>query len=36
MDMQQVIVVNQQGVMASEIVIRNNKELIRGVQRPKM
>ncbi|MDD2755164.1 MAG: toxic anion resistance protein, partial [Methanothrix sp.] len=33
MDMQQVIVVNQQGVMASEIVIRNNKELMRGVER---
>lgn len=33
MDMQQVIVVNQQGVMASEIVIRNNKELMRGVDR---
>jgi len=33
MDMQQVIVVNQQGVMATELVIRNNKELIRGVER---
>jgi len=33
MDMQQVIVVNQQGVMATEIVIRNNKELVRGVER---
>jgi uncharacterized protein YaaN involved in tellurite resistance len=33
MDMQQVIVVNQQGVMAIEIVIRNNKELMRGVER---
>jgi uncharacterized protein YaaN involved in tellurite resistance len=33
MDMQQVIIVNQQGVMATEIVIRNNKELIRGVER---
>jgi uncharacterized protein YaaN involved in tellurite resistance len=33
MDMQQVIVVNQQGVMATEIVIRNNKELMRGVER---
>jgi uncharacterized protein YaaN involved in tellurite resistance len=33
MDMQQVIVVNQQGVMATEIVIRNNKELLRGVER---
>jgi uncharacterized protein YaaN involved in tellurite resistance len=35
MDMQQVIVVNQQGVMALEIVIRNNKELMRGVERAK-
>lgn len=33
MDMQQMIVVNQQGIMAIEIVIRNNKELIRGVDR---
>jgi uncharacterized protein YaaN involved in tellurite resistance len=33
MDMQQVIIVNQQGVMATELVIRNNKELIRGVER---
>jgi uncharacterized protein YaaN involved in tellurite resistance len=33
MDMHQVIVVNQQGVMATEIVIRNNKELMRGVER---
>lgn len=33
MDMQQMIVVNQQGVMATEIVIRNNKELLRGVER---
>jgi len=35
MDMQQMIVVNQQGVMATEVVIRNNKELIRGVDRAK-
>jgi uncharacterized protein YaaN involved in tellurite resistance len=35
MDMQQVIVVNQQGVMATELVIRNNKELMRGVERAK-
>ena len=35
MDMQQMIVVNQQGVMATEIVIRNNKELMRGVERAK-
>jgi uncharacterized protein YaaN involved in tellurite resistance len=33
MDMQQQLAVNQQGVLASEIVIRNNKELIRGVNR---
>ena len=33
--MQQMIVVNQQGVMATEIVIRNNQELIRGVERAK-
>ncbi len=35
MDMQQMIVVNQQGVMATEVVIRNNKELMRGVDRAK-
>ncbi|UWG96654.1 toxic anion resistance protein [Dehalobacter sp. DCM] len=35
MDLQQMIVVNQQGIMAIEIVIRNNKELIRGVDRAK-
>lgn len=33
MDMQQMIVVNQQGVIATEVVIRNNKELMRGVER---
>ncbi|MBD2844867.1 toxic anion resistance protein [Paenibacillus sp. IB182496] len=33
MDLQQMMVVNQQGIMASEVVIRNNKELIRGVDR---
>lgn len=33
MDMQQMVVVNQQGVMATEIVIRNNKELMRAVER---
>jgi len=32
-DLQQQLVVNQQGVLASEIVIRNNKELVRGVNR---
>ena len=35
MDMQQMVVVNQQGVMATEVVIRNNKELMRGVERAK-
>lgn len=35
MDMQQMIVVNQQGIMAIEVVMRNNKELIRGVDRAK-
>lgn len=32
-DLQQQQVVNQQGVLALEIVIRNNKELVRGVDR---
>lgn len=36
MDLQQMLVVNQQGIMAFEVVIRNNKELIRGVDRAKM
>lgn len=35
MDMQQMLVVNQQGIMAVEVVRRNNKELIRGVDRAK-
>lgn len=35
MDMQQMIVVNHQGIMAMEVVRRNNKELIRGVDRAK-
>jgi uncharacterized protein YaaN involved in tellurite resistance len=35
MDMQQMIVVNHQGIMAIEIIRRNNKELIRGVDRAK-
>ncbi len=35
MDMQQMIVVNQQGIMAIEVVRRNNKELIRGIDRAK-
>lgn len=32
-DLQQQLAVNQQGVLAIEIIIRNNKELIRGVNR---
>lgn len=35
MDLQQMLVVNQQGIMAIEVVVRNNKELIRGVDRAK-
>ena len=35
MDMQQMIVVNQQGIVAIEVIKRNNKELIRGVDRAK-
>lgn len=35
MDMQQMVVVNNQGIIAMEVVIRNNKELIRGVERAK-
>lgn len=35
MDMQQMITVNQQGIMAIEVIRRNNKELIRGVDRAK-
>ena len=35
MDMQQMIVVNHQGVIAMEVIQRNNKELIRGVDRAK-
>lgn len=34
-DLQQQLAVNQQGVMAIEIIIRNNKELIKGVGRGK-
>ena len=33
MDLQQQLAVNQQGVLAVEIIKRNNKELIRGVDR---
>jgi uncharacterized protein YaaN involved in tellurite resistance len=32
-DLQQQLVVNQQGILAMEIIIRNNKELMRGVDR---
>ncbi|MCD8535299.1 MAG: toxic anion resistance protein [Verrucomicrobia bacterium] len=32
-DLQQQLVVNQQGVLSIELVIRNNRELIRGVDR---
>jgi uncharacterized protein YaaN involved in tellurite resistance len=32
-DLQQQLVVNQQGILAMEIVVRNNKELMRGVDR---
>ena len=35
LDMQQMIVVNQQGIIAMEVIRRNNKELIRGVDRAK-
>lgn len=35
MDMQQMIIVNHQGIMAIEVIRRNNKELIRGVDRAK-
>ena len=33
MDLQQQLLVNQQGFLTTEIIIRNNKELIRGVNR---
>ncbi|MFP4662089.1 MAG: toxic anion resistance protein [Halanaerobiales bacterium] len=33
MDLQQMLVVNQQGIIAVEVIRRNNKELIRGVDR---
>lgn len=32
-DLQQQLAVNQQGVLATEIIMRNNKELVRGVNR---
>ncbi|GHU58724.1 KlaA protein [Clostridia bacterium] len=34
-DMQQLVVVNHQGIIAMEVVRRNNSELIRGVDRAK-
>lgn len=33
MDLQQQLVVNKQGVIAMELIIRNNKELMKGVDR---
>jgi len=33
MDLQQQLAVNQQGVLAIELIVRNNRELIRGVDR---
>ena len=33
MDLQQQLAVNQQGILATELIIRNNKELVRGVNR---
>lgn len=33
MDLQQQLAVHQQGVLAAEIIIRNNQELVRGVNR---
>jgi uncharacterized protein YaaN involved in tellurite resistance len=33
LDLQQQLAVNQQGVLATEIIIRNNRELVRGVDR---
>ena len=33
MDLQQTLAVNQQGVLTTEIIVRNNRELIRGVNR---
>jgi len=35
MDLQQMVVVNNQGIIAMEIIQRNNKELMRGVDRAK-
>ena len=33
MDLQQQLAVNQQGVLATELIVRNNRQLIRGVNR---
>lgn len=33
MDLQQQLAVNQQGVLATEVIVRNNRELIKGVDR---
>ena len=33
LDLQQQLAVNQQGILATEIIVRNNKELVRGVDR---
>lgn len=33
MDLQETLIVNQQGILTIEIIIRNNRELIRGVDR---
>lgn len=35
MDLQQMIVINQQGIISLNVIRRNNKELIRGVTRAK-
>jgi uncharacterized protein YaaN involved in tellurite resistance len=35
MDMQQMVVVNQQGIIAMEVIRRNNLQLVRGVDRAK-
>lgn len=35
MDLQQMIVINQQGIVSLNVIRRNNKELIRGVKRAK-
>jgi len=32
-DLQQTLAVNQQGILTTEIIIRNNRELVRGVNR---